>query len=338
MTESAKFRLASEIFVVVALLAVLMFGMLAGLLAGLLMYLLVQTMVQTMVPPLSRIGITHNIVRTVALAIPALLIGTAITYGVVELVGVATGPESLVDLLRRMADVVEATRRYVPAWVHSYLPANIEDIQGAMAGWLRDHAGQVGSMGQIIGRVIFHIVIGLVVGGMLAIRAGASDHPLGPLAREIEDRMGTLASAFRNVVFSQIRISAINTMFTAIYLAGILPAFDVNLPLVKTLIAVAFIAGLIPIFGNLISNTVIVIVCLSISPLVAAASLTFLVLIHKLEYFLNARIIGSHINARAWELLVALVTMEAIFGITGLVAAPIYYAYFKDELAARKLI
>lgn len=58
----------------------------------------------------------------------------------------------------------------------------------------------------------------------------------------------------------------------------------------------------------------------------------FLVLVHKFEYFLNARIIGSHIEARAWELLIAMLVMEAIFGLAGLVAAPILYAYVKQEL------
>jgi predicted PurR-regulated permease PerM len=71
---------------------------------------------------------------------------------------------------------------------------------------------------------------------------------------------------------------------------------------------------------------------------VALGSLAFLVLIHKLEYFVNARIVGTQIRARAWELLVAMLTMEAAFGIPGLVAAPIYYAYLKDELKSRGLI
>lgn len=39
------------------------------------------------------------------------------------------------------------------------------------------------------------------------------------------------------------------------------------------------------------------------SPAVALASLAFLVIIHKLEYFVNARIIGTRIKAWAWELL-----------------------------------
>jgi predicted PurR-regulated permease PerM len=81
-----------------------------------------------------------------------------------------------------------------------------------------------------------------------------------------------------------------------------------------------------------------VIVCLSQGLPVAAISLVYLVVIHKLEYFLNARIIGSHINARAWELLIAMLVMEAAFGIAGLIAAPIFYAYFKQEFRGKGLI
>ena len=33
-----------------------------------------------------------------------------------------------------------------------------------------------------------------------------------------------------------------------------------------------------------------------------------------------------------------MLVMEAAFGIAGLIAAPIYYAYLKDELSARGLI
>ena len=131
---------------------------------------------------------------------------------------------------------------------------------------------------------------------------------------------------------------AFNTLFTAVYLLGILPLAGVHLPYAKTLVALTFITGMLPVVGNLISNTVIVIVSFSVSLQVAIASLAFLVVIHKLEYFLNARIVGSRIQARAWELLLAMLVIEAAFGIAGLVAAPIYYAYLKDELAARGLV
>src|SRR5262245_22514667 len=145
-------------------------------------------------------------------------------------------------------------------------------------------------------------------------------------------RIQRLDAAFRSVVFAQVRISAINTLLTALYLVVLLPLLGIHLPLSATLIAITFLAGLVPIVGNLVSNTVIVIVSLTVSPPVALGSLAFLVGIHKLEYFLNAHIVGSQIEARAWELLLAMLALEAAFGLPGLVAAPIYYAYLKSEL------
>jgi predicted PurR-regulated permease PerM len=104
------------------------------------------------------------------------------------------------------------------------------------------------------------------------------------------------------------------------------------------MVVLTFITGLLPVIGNLISNTVIVMVSLSHSLYVAVGSLIFLVLIHKTEYFLNAHIIGNRIHASAWELLLAMIFMESAFGLGGLIAAPIYYAYIKNELTGRGLV
>ena len=154
----------------------------------------------------------------------------------------------------------------------------------------------------------------------------------------VAERAARLGQAFRRMVFAQVRIAALNTAFTGIYLALILPLFGVDLPLIKTMIAITFVAGLLPVVGNLISNTVIVVVSLSHSLDAVAGSLAFLIVVHKFEYFLNARIVGAQIRASAWELLLAMLVMEAAFGIAGVVAAPIYYAYIKGELADRGLI
>jgi predicted PurR-regulated permease PerM len=104
------------------------------------------------------------------------------------------------------------------------------------------------------------------------------------------------------------------------------------------MIVVTFVVGLLPVIGNLISNTVIVVISLSLSVYVAAASLAFLILIHKLEYFINAKIVGTQIHARAWEILIAMLLMEAAFGVPGVIAAPVFYAYLKAELGRSKLI
>jgi predicted PurR-regulated permease PerM len=106
------------------------------------------------------------------------------------------------------------------------------------------------------------------------------------------------------VAFAQFWISSISTLATRLCPGVALPAFGVVLPLVKTLAAITFVVGLLPIIGNLISNTAIIILSLSQGPPAAIASLVYLVVIHKLEYPLDVRFVGTYINARAWELLV----------------------------------
>ena len=244
--------------------------------------------------------------------------------------------------MREMANAIDTARNHFPAWAQEYLPANVDELETQAANWLRTHAGALGNIGESLGKLLVHVMIGMIIGGMIVLADPTQGYlhgrVPGPLARSLEARVTLLGRAFRRVVFGQVRISALNTLLTGIYLAAILPLFGVNLPLVKTMIVVTFLVGLLPVLGNLISNTVIVVVSLSVSLYVALASLAFLIAIHKLEYFINARIIGGQIRARAWELLLAMLVMEAAFGIPGVIAAPIYYAYLKNELSARGLI
>ncbi|MFD2270249.1 AI-2E family transporter [Undibacterium arcticum] len=237
-----------------------------------------------------------------------------------------------------MADILESSRGQMPAWVQQHLPDNALELKEMIIAWLREHALEAQHLGQATGRTLAHLVIGMIIGAMVALYDSTRPRVYRPLGTALHQRAVNLHDSFRQVVFAQVRISAINTVFTATYLFVILPAFGVRLPLLKTMTAITFFAGLLPVIGNLISNSVLVVVGLSHSLPIALASLAFLVLIHKLEYFLNARIIGSHINARAWELLVAMLVMESMFGLPGVIAAPVFYAYIKRELGDRGLV
>jgi len=211
-------------------------------------------------------------------------------------------------------------------------------MKGAISAWLTENSKELRTVGGEVGHAAVHILIGLVIGALLSLESTVLKPDRGPLAVAFSARALRLSVAFRRVVLAQIWISAVNTAFTALYLAVVLPLFGLELPFTKTLIIVTFIAGLLPIIGNLMSNTAIFIVSLSQSLTVAMVSLAYLIVIHKLEYFLNARIVGQQIRAKAWEILLAMLVMEAAFGIAGLVAAPIFYAYMKNELRDRGLI
>ena len=203
-------------------------------------------------------------------------------------------------------------------------------MQSSIVAWLKEHLAAVQTFGQEGTRIAVRIIIGMVIGALIALRQADPPRDYRPLAQALANRATRFGEAFRLVVFAQVRIAAVNAALTAFYLAIVLPLLGIQLPLVKTMIAVTFVAGLIPVFGNLISNVVVVVV----TPFVALGSLVYLIVIHKLEYFLNARLVGTQIEARAWELLLAMLVMEAAFGVAGLIAAPIYYAYLKDELSA----
>jgi predicted PurR-regulated permease PerM len=222
----------------------------------------------------------------------------------------------------------------MPAWIVASLPTDADGLQASVLTWLKEHLAAVRTFGQEGTKILVRVVIGMVIGALIALRQADPPVQYRPLARALVNRATRFGEGFRRVVFAQVRIAAVNAALTALYLVAVLPLLGIHLPLVKTMIAVTFLAGLIPVFGNLISNVVIVIVSLSVSPYVALGSLVYLVAIHKLEYFLNARLVGTQIQARAWELLISMLLMEAAFGIAGLIAAPIYFAYLKDELSA----
>ena len=245
--------------------------------------------------------------------------------------------ESVPALFQRMAEIIEQSRSRFPDWVLSNLPDNAEDLRRSMVEWLRQNARGVQTASTDLLRGTAHAIIGMVIGAMLALRSGI-DPPIKPLTLLIYAQATRMADVFRRVVFAQVWISTINTILTWLYLGVLLPQFDVHLPFVKTLVAITFVAGLMPILGNLISNTAIFIVSLSQSLTLAVISLIYLFVIHKLEYFLNAKIIGSHIRAKAWELLLVMLVMEASLGIGGLIIAPMANAYFKDEFREKGLI
>jgi predicted PurR-regulated permease PerM len=219
-----------------------------------------------------------------------------------------------------------------PPWLQQYLPVGAGDLRALASDWMHEHRGELQLAGREVFQISAHILIGMVLGAMAALHTVQEMTVRQPLASALLQRCALLADAFARVVFAQIKISLLNTLFTAIFLLVIMRMAGVHLPLAKTLILVTFVVGLLPVIGNLISNTLIVVVALSVSLYAAIAALVFLILIHKFEYFLNARIVGFQINARSWELLLAMLIAEAVFGLPGVVAAPIYYAYIKREL------
>jgi predicted PurR-regulated permease PerM len=146
------------------------------------------------------------------------------------------------------------------------------------------------------------------------------------LAEEIATRFRDFYHSFATVMGAQITISLINTVLTAVFVLVF------QLPNAALVIAITFLCGLLPIVGNLVSNTIIVCLAFTISLKIALFALIFLVAIHKLEYFLNSKIIGDRIRNPVWLTLLALIIGERLMGIPGMVLAPVALNYLRMEL------
>ncbi len=332
---SVAVRRASYVLAAVALIAVIALRLLPALLAALLVYELVRSLTPLLGRRISGDRARVVVVTLLGAVVVGLLI--ALILGTISFFRTELGnPELLWQ--EQLMPLVEKARQQLPAVLVDNLPDSVDDLRVGVMDLAHRHAGTLQLAGREAGRIFVHILIGLVLGAIVALSRATPAHKVGPLAAVLSLRCQRLAHAFHNIVFAQVKISLLNTIFTAIFLLVALPLLGIHVPLAKTLVVATFIVGLLPVVGNLLSNTAVTIAALSVSLGVGVAALVFLVLIHKLEYFLNARIVGTQIHARAWELLIAMLVMEAALGLAGVIAAPIYYAYLKSELEAEQLL
>jgi len=151
----------------------------------------------------------------------------------------------------------------------------------------------------------------------------------GVVSGELSRRGRTFFGSFALVIGAQITISLINTCLTSVFLIWN------GYPYGWVIIVLTFLCGLLPIVGNLLSNTLIIGVGFTMSPRMALMALIFLVVIHKLEYFLNSKIIGDRIKNPMWLTLIVLVLGERIMGIPGMILAPAVLHYIRMEASAR---
>ncbi len=235
-------------------------------------------------------------------------------------------------LVQHVRLILETFRARLPLNLAVYLPAPSE-VAGLMAKGVGSHAGEIGAWGIGTLRHMGYLLLGLLIGVLMSLdgRWSIPKSQSGRRSRGLLIQCQQLRSCFSRIAHAQVRIALINTGFTTVYLMVALPLAGIQLPFAKTIILVTFVGGMIPIFGNLISNSLILLLSLSISLTLSLVSLGFLLSIHKLEYFINARIMGTRIHARAWEMLLAMVVLERILGLAGVVMAPILYAWLKEE-------
>lgn len=331
MTSMNLRPMASHVLAALAIFLCLWLHLVPAALSGFLVYVLVAG--------ISRRYLSHlddargRLWATAAIAVVVVLVFSLAVAVLVNQLHFASA-QGLAGLWQKMAEIIANAQGILPAWLVGSLPTSADDIQSAVVQLLKDHAGQLQAAGKDVGVGLVHAIIGCVVGGMVAARQVSADETQAPLRAALICRARRFTACFEKVFVGQGKIAAINATATAVYLMAVLPLFGILLPFTKTMVLLTLVMGFIPVLGNLVSNTVIVVVSASSGFVASVASLVFLVALHKAEYFLAARILGSQINARAWELLMAMLVMEAAFGVPGVITAPVIYAYLKTEWLA----
>ena len=335
---------ASYLLVAATLLLVMWRGLLPGLLCVCLGFLLTRALTRWFAQGLSRLlrrghpsvsGLRAAQIAAAGLVmlLPLALLAVGLTHSRGYLV---TAPQQYQELMNYMARTVLELRLKLPVDMASHLPEGAAEIQRIIASYLGAKAGALAMAGRAWLAGVLFAYVGLLIGALAAVRPAVLAR--GPLAQQLRLRISLFGEAFRQIVAAQFWIAAFNTVLTALFLLFVLPLWGLELPYTPVLITFTFVAGLVPIVGNLICNVVITIVGLSVSPLAAAACLGFLILIHKAEYVINAKVVGRRTQMGVWELLSVMFVAEAVFGPAGLVAAPLFYAYLKKELVAARLV
>jgi len=244
----------------------------------------------------------------------------------------------------QLPQIAEATIPAVVGFAEKYeLDLPFTDYASAKTLAVAEVKDSIGNVSRYARTAVFEIaslLIGLFVAASLFLNARwgtedpteARDTLYATVVSELGIRFQTFFGSFSRVIGAQIIISCINTGLTAVFLVWN------HFSYAPVIIMATFLCGLLPIVGNIISNTLIIFVAFTISPKMALVSLIYLVVIHKLEYFLNSKIIGDRIKNPMWLTLLGIVLGEKLMGIPGMILAPVVLHYIKVETSRAKVV
>lgn len=211
---------------------------------------------------------------------------------------------------------------------------DVESMKSLVVDAVRGELGYLTNFAKVATKEFVFLIVGLVIASALFARPeidlDRGNHAIvnnlySRFCDELTNRFKNFYDSFATVLGAQIIISFINTISTGAFV------YSVGLPHATIVVVITFLCGLLPIIGNLMSNTIIVGIAITVTPRMAMLALAFLVILHKLEYFLNSKIIGGRIKNPMWLTLLALIVGEKLAGIPGMILAPVILHYVKTE-------
>jgi len=223
---------------------------------------------------------------------------------------------------------------------------DVDSLKDLALQSVRETLGYLGNFAKIATKEFALLIMAVVIGIAMFINPKLDQEADQPPSKTnlysfycalISERFAGFYRSFERVMGAQLIISLINTCLTAMFVYSTSLYYKTLMPHAHLMrnahlvVILTFMCGFLPIVGNLISNAVIVGIAFTISPGFAMAAFIFLVVIHKLEYFLNSKIIGSRIRHPMWLLLLGLILGEQLMGIPGMILAPVILNFIKTE-------
>jgi predicted PurR-regulated permease PerM len=260
------------------------------------------------------------------------LLGIGLNSGVRFVLQTITqqGPQLVDEALRNLNSVTAS----LPQVIKDMIPGKPSDLFRIVSKDNSDLMGYIRNLGGASFFLFLQFVFALILGVSAALLVPSfTSTPVQqqpkPLAHAWLNALEGYVRCFTLLMGAQVYVSIWNTFCTAIFVYGILPAFDVVLPFRELLLIFTAVASLIPAAGNIMANTLILVLTIRYGVFVAVGSVVYLFVIHKLEYFVNGYIIGRNVRASVPEMLIAIVLGEVAFGLPGLITAPVTYAFLK---------
>lgn len=334
--QSNYFKPVSYVLMGLSILFLFHFHLMTSLIGGMAVYLIVNSL-HSWVGTKVHSKFAHN-VTLLAMVLFTVAILTGIGVGIYS--GIHVGKTNFVNLSDDALKILQQLKNYLPSSLVAYIPEDVIQLKEHATEILKNNVPNMLTITIASAKGLLHVIIGMLIGSIIvfSLLKENGEKEQAPFAKELINRISLFTEVFQKVIFAQVKISFINTVLTAIYLLVALPIFGIHIPYATTLVLLTFLFGLLPVIGNLMSNAFIVLLSLMVSFDVAIASLSFLVIVHKLEYYVNAKIVGEQIKTSIWEMLIVMLILESAFGVLGAVLGPVLYGYIKEELQKNKLV
>jgi predicted PurR-regulated permease PerM len=319
-------------FICFGFLFLMSYGLFPALIAGLITYLMMRYF-EFFISNYLKLSKYSKFIATVTISVFIITILTLSSMYLFHWISKTLDNPDI--LINETAIIIDNTFKELSSDIAASLP-NTDNLKSDGLAFIQSNLILIRDFSKGATHTLITMIIAMIIGIMIA-----ADNYIPSdkkLILTLRNKLNNLVESFKHVVVAQAGIALFNTIMTSIFLLFIMPLFDVHFPFTKTIIFLTFFLGLIPIIGNILVNVIVLIIGLSVSLNVGLVAFLYLIFIHKFEWFLNAKIIGGRIEAKAFELLISMLLMESIFGIIGLIAAPILYSYIKKELKYYELV